>query len=813
MTQKKQEGFIPEKSMKDKRKIFKQTYIMEAIGLGVISLYLFSMIQAYMYMNPREEWSGALQALPSLIGENPIYFWPITYSMAMPFGFTCLIELFILLGYTIGILKVHANPDTLKGRTSWADVKALTLKYADIIEEKGILPFLKTKNHVKAYNNLMMSKNFWTSMNTKKHFHALNTLILGVSGSGKTRFWLKPNLLQMNCSYAITDPKGEILDSCGELLRRNGYNVKVFDIVELGKCNAYNPMKYCRKESDIKKIVQAFMKNTDTSGGKSGSKDPFWDDSMSAFLCSNIGLLVSKPEGYDVPYAMIPEVTGGVCYQACFANLCELTRMANKKWTPTSGIEIAEGVALGDGKNNTANASELAAIFENLRAFECKRQNCDEDEMEKPYCLREWENFRIAPEKTSTTILMTTAVRLDAFNIEQIKNLTSTDTMNLDDFAKEKTALFLIMPATDRTYNFLLAFLYTQLFDILYQFGEKQVDGSKSLKLASGELIKWFSKEEISNGTAEEEVTKIHNGTIKKVTINGLMHGKEKHGKKHKNISFDDSYYEIYDSDGRKISARQTEQEAKAYLTECKTAKLIPGIVPLLPTHFQFLIDEFPNIGEIPEFKEKLSTMRGYEISATVICQTITQLKGMYPDDYEVIDANCPFTVFLGGDENSNNEYISKKIGSASVKGSNISIDGSKKMSNSYNVEEMKLMNPEDIGRIPYANELVLVYGENPIYDLKFDIVNHRFYKKTKEYLTNCNIDAMNFDRNMYQDISSVTLTFKDTSAMAIPDVQELTPEEFRAAFKAVNMEEALAKAEDCIKRHSFEDESQPMAF
>ena len=813
MVQKKQEGFVPEKSMKDKRKIFKQTYIMEAIGIGILSLYLFSMIQAYMYMNPREDWGGSLQALPTLMGENPFYFWPITYSMAMPFGFTCLIELFILLGYTIGILKVHANPDTLKGRTSWADVKALALKYAEFVEEKGILPFLKTQNPVKAYNNTMMSKNFWASMNTKKHFHALNTLILGVSGSGKTRFWLKPNLLQMNCSYAITDPKGEILDSCGELLRRNGYNVKVFDIVALEKCNTYNPMKYCRKESDIKKIVQAFMKNTDTSGGKSGSKDPFWDDSMSAFLCANIGFLVSKPEGYDVPYAMIPEVTGGLCYQACFANLCELTRMANKKWTPTSGIEIAEGVALGDGKNNTANASELAAIFENLRAFECKRQNCEPDEMEKPYCLREWENFKIAPEKTSTTILMTTAVRLDAFNIEQIKNLTSTDTMNLDDFAKEKTALFLIMPATDRTYNFLLAFLYTQLFDILYQFGEKQVDGSKSLKLASGELVRWFSKEDVLNGTADEEITKIQNGTIKKITINGLMHGKEKHGKKKRNVSFDDSFYEIYDSEGRKISARPTEHEAKAFLAECKTAKLVPGIVPLLPMHFRFLIDEFPNIGEIPEFKEKLSTMRGYEISATVICQTITQLKGMYPDDYEVIDANCPFTVFLGGDENSNNEYISKKIGSASVKGSNISIDGSKKMSNSYNTEEMKLMNPEDIGRIPYENELVLVYGENPIYDLKFDLVDHRFYKKTKEYLTNCHIDAMNFDREVFQDISSITLTFKDTSAIAIPDVRELTSEDFRAAFKAINMEEALNKAEDCIKRHSFEDESEPMAF
>jgi type IV secretory pathway TraG/TraD family ATPase VirD4 len=124
---------------------------------------------------------------------------------------------------------------------------------------------------------------------------------------------------------------------------------------------------------------------------------------------------------------------------------------------------------------------------------------------------------------------------------------------------------------------------------------------------------------------------------------------------------------------------------AESYVAAAKEAKTIPGNGKSVPTHVRFLMDEFPNLGEIPEFKEKLATMRKYEISCTVICQTITQLKGMYEKDYEVVDANCPQKVFLGGDENSNNEYLSKKIGTGTVKGWNDSVD-SKKVNMSYNV-------------------------------------------------------------------------------------------------------------------------------
>lgn len=826
MAKNKTSGIKQEKTLEERQKINRDTYVIEGVVVGVLTFYILLNEAAYESTHPRLGFFDCLSGVMSELPNNLFYFWPIEgYSIMPALSFTFLLVMFVFLQYNYTKFRIHNNRD-VHGLTKWGNAKDITHRFADLVIKKGILPFkfLEKEDPEAAYNNTMLSKNCWASMDAEKHFHALNTLIVGVSGSGKTRFWLKPNLLQMNCSYAITDPKGEILDSCGEILRRNGYDIKVFDIVEQSRCNAYNPLKYCRRESDIKKVVQAFMKNTDSTGGKGGgNKDPFWDDSMSAFLCACIGFLVSKPKGDDRPYAMIPEIVGSQYgYAACFPTLCELTRMANKKWTPNSGISLLEGAQLGDGKNNGANASDLAAIFENLRVYEATKVqglSLEEiDQMEKPYCLREWENFRIAPEKTSTTILMTTAVRLDPFNIEQIKNLTSNDTMDLDNFATHKTALFLIMPATDRTYNFLLAFLYTQLFDILYQFGEKKIDGSKNLTLPNGDLVRWFSREEVAqDGFVDKEIENLKAAEIKKVVVNGPEKGFDK--KKNKHFDFDDSYYDIVAGDGTLITRRAKEEDAKAYLTDLQKAKLNRGVVPKLPIHYRFLIDEFPNIGEIPEFKEKLATMRGYGISATVICQSITQLKGMYPDDYEVIDANCPFFVFLGGDENTNNEYIAKKIGKTTVTSLDNSIGAKKDVSSSIKTEGTELMRAEDIGRISFNQSLIFIYGEMPILDKKFDFVDHKNYKMSKEYLSKCGLNAMNFDRNGYKIEEGVqTRPELAWAATAIPQVShcdslEELKEAMRKHLGCTKDSEMEGTANANIMRFSFEESSVPQAF
>lgn len=774
------------------RNLFENTLI-SGIVIGVLSFFYGICISAYLTDHPREDLLTAFSKSISYMSDftRLIHF---DYSFGIPFTITLIIELIIMAFYFVDKVKVHNNIYTLKGSTKWAKVKDIVNKYAEFTnEKKGI--------YKDANNNAILSENVYVSLNAKKHFKALNTLILGTTGSGKSRYFLKPNLLQMNSSYVVTDPKGEILDSCGEMLRRNGYRVRVFDILNMGNCDTYNPLKYCKKESDIKKVAQAFIKNTAQDGGKSSGKDPFWDDSMNAFLCAMIAFLTQCPKGYDKPYAQITEVTGGMCYSPVFANICELTRMANQKWDPSCGIELAPGVKLGDGKNNTAGASKLAAIFENLRAFEAKLQDCDPEEMEKPYCLHEWETFRIAPEKTSTTILMTVGVRLDPFNIEQVKNLTSSDTIDLTSFGTGRDALFLIIPPTDRTYNFLVAFLYTQLFDILYKTGAEGSIGSKILKLKNGEIVKYFSKEQVDNGI-DEKIEAIKHASIKK--IDGKIISIPSKEKKKSNSKLDDSYYEIIDADGDLISRRPTKSQAEQYISDLKSAVLLNGKNPQLPYHVRFLMDEFANIGELPEFKDKLATVRGYEISCTVICQSITQLKGMYPDDYEVVDANCPFTIFLGGDENTNNEYLSKKIGKATVKGSNASMDNKNKANTSFNVEERDLIKPEELGRLDYTQEIVLIYGEQPIQDKKVDYPKLSNYKQTHDYAEDVGHPECS---KFYRPDSAnqlLNLIYRPIEATAIPNIFEFTEENFMSLMGGNTLEEAISFAEQNITRNSF---------
>lgn len=804
-------------NLETKQKNFRTISIIEAIVAGIFVAYIGLMVDAVMYhehADITEAFPIAFSYLTNFDDWRPFYFLPIDYNISMTITFVTIVELLLFVTYTFNKNRIHHDINTLKGSSVWAKLKDITDKYADHIDEK------KKKNFRDAFNNSICSENVYVSMNTRKHFHALNMLILGATGSGKSRYYLKPNILQMNTSYVVTDPKGEILDATGEMLKRNGYNVKIFDIVEMGKCNTYNPLKYCRQESDIKKIAQAFIKNTDPTGGKGGgNKDPFWDDSMNAFMCACIAFLCTKPSGYDRPYAQIPEVTGGNAFTPCFATLCELTRMANKKWTPNSGINLFGGAGLGDGKNNTANASELAAMFENLRNWELQKQQRENeditaDNMDKPYCLREWENFRIAPEKTSTTILMTTAVRLDPFNIEQVKNLTSVEFENpteidLDSFGKGRDALFVIIPPTDKTYNFLVAFLYTQLFDTLYYLGSKLVPGSKNMRLRNGELVKFFSKEEVEDeDNFKKKIESMRNATKQYVNVGGSKKG---HFNK-QSVTIDDGWYDILDADGELITRRQTKELADKYIEDLKHAKVESGRAPAIPCHVRFLMDEFPNIGEVPEFKEKLATMRGYEISCTVICQSITQLKGMYPDDYEVIDGNCPFVIFLGGDENSNNEYLSKKIGSATVKGSNASVD-SKKINSSYNVEERQLLKQEEFGRIDYSKEIVFIYGEQPIMDDKFDYPAHRNYKYCRDYAADCGTDAFIFQRGHLENIEKTPLRFAVESATATIEVKEFTAEAFLKCFAVTSIESGLERMSSAMERYSLESESTATAF
>ena len=747
----KQKGIEKEKTIAQKQQYLLKTVLLEVAVVDIVGLYFLLNYCAYSAAHPRYAFNDTLNGTLSVMLKNPFYFLPINYSVNSALGIIILIDLFIFLYYTYAKIRVHNNVNTLKGRTEWADNQEITKKYAEF----------DGKDFKNAYNNCILSENIYESLDAKKHFHALNTLLIGTTGSGKTRYILKPNMLQMNANYVVTDPKGGTVTEIGESLRRHGYVIKILDIATFTNCDTYNPLCYCDRESDVKKIVEAFIKNTDKSGGKSSGKDPFWDDSMNAFLCSMISLLTLIPEGCDKPYTQMPEIMGDMLYAPTFANVTELTRMANKKWTP--GCGIPKKSALGDGKNNTANASIVAAIYENIRAFEAERQDTSPEAIVKPYTLREWENFCLAPEKTSTTILMTAAVRLDPFNIEQVKRLTSSDTLDLHNFGNEKCALFLIIPANDRTYNFLAAFVYTQLFDQLYHRCESALAGTSDIYLQNKDHIKHFSVKDVLTGKDKEFYNRLKKEKldIKKITVNGQV-----------SKDIDDAYFDIYMGD-EWIGRRPTKELADKFVIDLKNSRLKPAVksgFQKLPIPMRFLIDEFPNIGEIPDFKDKLSTVRQYDISCMVICQTITQLKGMYPDDYETIDGNCPQVIFLGGDENSNNEYLSKKMGEATKKGINSSVDN-KRVNDSIQTEGGALMRPEDFGRIDYNQTILFMYGEQPIMDTKYDYPSHRNYKYTYDYANDEHVEAYIFDRSALNANQNALSQLKKIKPKAVPQV------------------------------------------
>lgn len=756
-------GINKEQTIKQKEKNLFNSMIIELIGVSVIAFYILCSYSAYQALNPRMDMAQCFSGLPTALASNPFLMFSTKYSPGLAFGITLIIDMFIFMTYSYNKLRVHQDINTIKGRTQWADPQEITNKYAEF----------DGNDFRKSYYNCILSQNVYESLEAKKHFHALNTLILGTTGSGKTRYVLKPNMLQMNANYVITDPKGGTVTEIGECLRRHGYQIKVLDIATMENCDTYNPLVYCDREADVKKIVEAFIKNTDKSGGKGGgSKDPFWDDSMNAFLCCMVSLLTMIPEGCDKPYAQMPEIMGGTIFNATFANITELTRMANKKWNPNCGIALRPDVKLGDGKNNTANASQLSAVFENIRSFEAERQDTTIDQIEKPYTLREWENFCLAPEKTSTTILMTTAVRLDPFNIEQVKRLTSSDSLDLHNFGNEKCALFLIIPANDRTYNFLAAFVYTQLFDQLYHRCEAGLSQTSDIYFANRDHLKHFSREDVVLGKDKEFFNRIQTEdiTVKEVVINGQVS---------KDIF--DGYYDIYMGDtwlGRRPT-KELAYKFKADLKNCKLKKAVESGFQRLPIPMRFLIDEFPNIGEIPDFKDKISTVRQYDISCTVICQTITQLKGMYPDDYEVIDANCPQLIFLGGDENSNNKYLSEKMGETTKRGYNNSLDN-KKINSSYQLEGGALMRAEDFGRIDTNQTVLFIYGEQPIIDEKYDYPAHPNYKYTYDYADGEHVNACIFDRSALGLKTATDNQLRVRKAKAVSCVQDLQMKDLR---------------------------------
>lgn len=291
------------------------------------------------------------------------------------------------------------------GSAKWANNKAVNKKYAE-------------KDY---YSNKILSQNVRIGLDGRRHRRNLNTLVIGGSGAGKTRFFGKPNLMQCNTSFVILDPKGEQLRDVGNLLEKEGYVIKVVDLINMNRSHCYNPFRYIKDDKDVLKLITNLIRNTTPKGSQ--TNDPFWEKSETALLEALCLYLLHEAPEEEQNFTMVMEMI--------------------------AAAEVKE--------DDEEYQSPLDELFERL---EIRNPNS--------LALKQYKIYKQAAGKTAKSILISVGVRLSAFNLESIASLTATDELELDLVGERKTAIFAVIPDNDSTFNFLIGMLYTQLFQMLY---------------------------------------------------------------------------------------------------------------------------------------------------------------------------------------------------------------------------------------------------------------------------------------------------------------------------------------------------------
>lgn len=419
----------------------------------------------------------------------------------------------------------------------------------------------------------------------------LNQVILGGSGTGKSRFFVKPNLLMCNTSYIVTDPSGELVQACGKMLMNHGYKIKVFNLNDMKHSSNYNPFHYLRdyngeiNANNVIKMINVFMMNTKAEGASGG--DSFWDDATRLLLSSLCFLLIET----------------GTEEEQNFAGVLDLIHKA----------KVIEG--------KEEEKSELDLIFD-------QRKEADPKALSVQY----YDEFKQAAGKTMQSILISTTTKLQYFKLPDVRNLTCTDNIHLEEVGDEYTALFIVIPSSDTTYIFLAAMMYTQLFDTLYD---------RAINLYKGRL----------------------------------------------------------------------------------------------PVHVRFVLDEFANLGKIPEIDKILATCRKFEISIQIILQNLSQLKKMYKEGWEEFGGNCDTMIYLGGKDQFTNEYVSKELGKETIDQQSINQTKGKQGSSSYNnaILGRELATIDELSAMDNNDCIVMVRGLPPFFTHKFDIANHPRYAELGE--------------------------------------------------------------------------------
>ena len=291
------------------------------------------------------------------------------------------------------------------GSAKWANNKAVNKKYTE-------------KDY---YSNKILSQNVRIGLDGRRHRRNLNTLVIGGSGAGKTRFFGKPNLMQCNTSFVVLDPKGEQLRDVGNLLEKEGYVIKVVDLINMNRSHCYNPFRYIKDDKDVLKLITNLIRNTTPKGSQ--TNDPFWEKSETALLEALCLYLLHEAPEEEQNFTMVMEMI--------------------------AAAEVKE--------DDEEYQSPLDELFERL---EIRNPNS--------LALKQYKIYKQAAGKTAKSILISVGVRLSAFNLESIASLTAIDELELDLVGERKTAIFAVIPDNDSTFNFLIGMLYTQLFQMLY---------------------------------------------------------------------------------------------------------------------------------------------------------------------------------------------------------------------------------------------------------------------------------------------------------------------------------------------------------
>lgn len=482
-----------------------------------------------------------------------------------------------LMQYSNYLQKRDLRPQSEQGSAKWnTDQKKYhkkyeaTPRYSDL--DKGIIS-----------TNMIMTNDQCLNMDDRATRRNNNVAILGASGTGKSRFYVKNNLLQVNCSYIVTDPAGELLESTRDFFIKAGYKIKVFNLVDMENSDTYNPFEYLKSDEEALTLVETLITNTNR-GGK--SPDPFWENAESALL------------------------------QTFFLYLRHLGSVDEHDKPSLPNVKDLLATASPDPEKGRTELEQMITDF---------KADHDPDHV----VVKSYDAYKsVDPEgKTAQSIVVTAQNALNSFILPAVVKLTASDSLELEKISEEKTILYVITPADKSTFNFLAGVLYTQLFQILYR-------------------------------TAE------HN----------------------------------------------------------------PGKRLKIPV--RFILDEFANVGQIPEFEKKLATMRKYSISCNIILQNIGQLKAVYKDHWETILGNCDSKIFLGGSDDSTVDYICKSLGKETIRTQSVTTQKGKQ--GGYSIQYSKigrdLMTASEIQTMDNDYCIYLLRGEAPFYARKFILESHPNY-------------------------------------------------------------------------------------